>query len=161
MSALTLGALGDEANGYIPNQYSSKDNALFTLKYGYEQQNPLLSNWIDKNALITTNNNETYGINPVVNASPQTLGNVLLAHNIYEMDKNNTEPTWVNGYLKPAMYGVSALSTLGNLWLGFKNYSVAKKQLGLAEDQWNQTKQELNRIRALRTKLTNSYMNGE
>jgi len=72
-----------------------------------------------------------------------------------------TETSFTNEFLKPVMQGINGIATLGNLWLGFKNYGMAKKQLGLAQQQWNQTKDELNRIKTLRTKLTNSYMNGE
>lgn len=71
---------------------------------------------------------------------------------------NKWQNSWQNQYLKPAMYGLQGLTTLGNLWLGFKQYGLYKKQLAMAQDQWNQTKQEMNRIRTLRDKLTKQYM---
>jgi len=70
------------------------------------------------------------------------------------------EPTYINT-LKGVSLGINTLASLGSLWLGFKNYSLAKKQLGIAKEQWNQTKQELNRIKTLREHLTQEYMNGE
>lgn len=89
------------------------------------------------------------------------FGEYKLMNESLAMQKANQEPAWVNDYLKPAGYAINGLSSLGSLWLGFKNYGLAKKQLGMAQEQWNQTKQELSRINALRTKLTNSYVNGE
>jgi len=64
-----------------------------------------------------------------------------------------------NKYLKPLSTGISTLGTLGSLWLGFKQYGLMKDQLGMAKEQWNRTKQELDRIQAVRKKLTDSYMN--
>ncbi len=64
-----------------------------------------------------------------------------------------------NKYLKPLNTGISTLGTLGSLYLGFKQYGLAKKQLGIAEEQWKRTKQELDRIQNVRKKLTDSYMN--
>jgi len=68
------------------------------------------------------------------------------------------KPEWVTKYLEPLNMGIQAFSTLGNLYLGFKQYDIAKQQLGMAKEQWAMTKDELNRIRATREKLTREYM---
>ena len=68
--------------------------------------------------------------------------------------------SFTNKYLKPLNLGISTLSTLGGLYLGFKQYGLMKKQLGIAEEQWKRTKRELDRIQNVRKKLTDSYMNG-
>jgi len=87
--------------------------------------------------------------------------NYKLLNKSLDMQQANQEPMFVKDYLKPAGYVINGLSSLGSLWLGFKNYGLAKKQLGIAQDQWNQTKQELSRINTIRKNLTNSYVNGE
>lgn len=78
-----------------------------------------------------------------------------------DMQQANQEPIGIANGLKTAGYAINGLSSLGSLWLGFKNYGLTKKQLGIAQDQWNQTKQELSRINTIRKNLTNSYINGE
>jgi len=67
--------------------------------------------------------------------------------------------SFTNKFLKPLNIGVSTLGTLGSLYLGFKQYGLMKDQLGMAKEQWSRTKQELDRIQAVRKKLTDSYMN--
>ena len=53
---------------------------------------------------------------------------------------------------------IQGVSSLGNLYLGFQNLGLAKKQEKRAEEQWNQTKNELARIKSVRKNLTKSYM---
>ena len=53
---------------------------------------------------------------------------------------------------------IQGVSSLGNLYLGFQNLGLAKKQEKRAEEQWNQTKNELDRIKSVRKNLTKSYM---
>ena len=95
--------------------------------------------------------NEDYYLkqeNPVYSLLSET-------HNNQVMQENN----FTNKYLKPLNMGITTFGTLGSLWLGFKQYSLMKDQLAMAKEQWNRTKQELDRIQAVRKKLTDSYMN--
>lgn len=71
----------------------------------------------------------------------------------------NNQNSFVNNYLKPGLGILQGLGTLGSLWLGFKQYDVAKDQLGLAKEQWAKTKEELDRIKSVRQRITDSYMN--
>jgi len=65
---------------------------------------------------------------------------------------------WQHQYLEPASKIMGVASSLGNLFLGFKQYGLAKEQMGLAREKWSMTKDELNRIKGLRSKLTKQYM---
>lgn len=66
-------------------------------------------------------------------------------------------PGWQQQYLAPAMQGIQGLSSLGNMYLGFQNLKLQKKQLGLAQEQWAMTKKELERIAGVRKNLNASY----
>ena len=69
---------------------------------------------------------------------------------------NNQSPinTYVGNFAKIA----TGLNSLAGMFLGFKNYQLAKKQVSLANEQWQRTKEELDRIRKVRNKLTAKYM---
>jgi len=56
---------------------------------------------------------------------------------------------------------MTGLSSLSDVWLGFKNYQIAKKQMSLAQEQADRTRQELERIRKVRNRLTAKYMGKE
>ena len=68
------------------------------------------------------------------------------------------EPTWQDQYLSPLLKGVQGLGSLANIYLGFQGLDLAKKQMGLAKDQWRETKNEINRIRNVRNKINKQYM---
>ena len=53
---------------------------------------------------------------------------------------------------------MGGLSSLAGIFMGFKQLDLMKEQLGIAKDQWNTTKEELNRIRGVRKRLGNEYM---
>jgi len=53
---------------------------------------------------------------------------------------------------------MGGVSSLANIYLGFKALGLAKEELGIKKDQWAQAKQELNHMRATRKRLTASYM---
>ena len=57
---------------------------------------------------------------------------------------------------------MTGIAGLGNLALGFNQYGLAKdilgSQLGMAEEQWQYTKEELDRLRNTRDRLNSSYM---
>lgn len=66
-------------------------------------------------------------------------------------------PTFAETYIQPAAQAVGALSSLGNMYLGFQNLSLQKKQLGIAREQWAMTKDEMARISANRKALSEKY----
>lgn len=102
-------------------------------------------------------------------SKPEVVNAYLHTNGFPQFDKTNTllsnlldlqkaeQNSFYNKYMKPISSGVTSLATLGSLWLGFRNYSLAKKQLSMAREQWNMTRDELNRIRSAREKLTKSY----
>ena len=122
--------------------------------------------------------NNTLGVQPqqepVVNMNTylpykyETLSNAVATGN-YEGDPAlryltefgfqnlNNQNSFTNQYLKPGLGILQGLGTLGSLWLGFKQYDVAKQQLGLAKEQWAKTKEELDRINRVRSKITKEY----
>lgn len=65
--------------------------------------------------------------------------------------------SFANQYMAPIAQGVGALSSLSNMYLGFQNLKLQKQQLGLAREQWQTTKDEMNRIAGVRTKITNQW----
>jgi len=111
---------------------------------------------------------------PVVNMNTyapynyQTLANAIATGN-YTGDPNarylteigfqnlNDQNSFMNQYVKPGLGIIQGLGTLGSLWLGFKQYDVVKQQLGLAKEQWAKTKEELDRINRVRSKITKEY----
>jgi len=97
------------------------------------------------------------------NGYANSLSDYALNHFIPAFEYAQIYPTMNQGLstFKNVLFGFNTLATLGNIWMGFKNYKLAKNQLALAQDQWNTTKQELNHIRTLRDKLTKEYINGE
>jgi len=103
--------------------------------------------YVDNNMI----KNNTGYIEPQVDYTMKTLSNQSYVQNQQTM-QNFTEQ-----YLKPLNYGISTLGTLGSLYLGFKNYGLAKDQLSLAKDQWSKTKEELDRIKSLREKITSEW----
>ena len=136
---------------YQPVEPTGDPNAFYLTKQG-----ALLSQLFGTTNPYTVN---TLANDPTITNSPLTNYYKLMNRQI--TDEEQQQNSWQNQYLKPGMELLSGLSTLGNMWLGMKQYGIAKKQLGMAEDQWNMTKNELGRIRTLRDHLTQSYMNGE
>ena len=74
--------------------------------------------------------------------------------------------------VKPDYSGISGWDTAGNVmgglgsllnagfggYLGLKAYDIAKDQLGMQQEQWQMTKDELNRLKAMREGLSQAYM---
>ena len=79
-------------------------------------------------------------------------------YNTLNKSLSDYQNSWQYKYLKPASELVSTASSLGNIFLGMKQYNLAKEQLGMAREKWDLTKQELSRIKNLRNKLTTQYM---
>jgi hypothetical protein len=52
---------------------------------------------------------------------------------------------------------LGGLSSLAGIFLGFQQYKLMKEQLGIAKDQWNTTKEEIEHIRNVRSNLSNQY----
>ncbi len=52
---------------------------------------------------------------------------------------------------------LSGLGSIGNIVLGFQSLGLMEDQLGLQQEQWGETKAELNYMRATRDKLNASY----
>ena len=73
---------------------------------------------------------------------------------------------------QPDYSGISGWDTAGNVmgglgsllnagfggFLGLKAYDMAKDQLGMQQEQWQTTKDELNRLKAVREGLSQAYM---
>lgn len=66
-------------------------------------------------------------------------------------------PTFAETYIMPAAQAFGALSSLGNMYLGFQNLGLQKQQLGIAKEQWAMTKEEMARIAANRKAITEKY----
>ena len=155
----TLGNYNSKYTNNTTQPFSFADETSFNPKAFYLTNDGIaISNatGITEPQQINTLGSQINNIDPMkmaylknVNAQTEFYNNQLTQQN-----------SWQNQYMKPALMGVQTLASLGNLWLGFKNYKIAKKQLGLAEEQWGKTKEELNRIKSVRQRITNSYMKG-
>lgn len=64
----------------------------------------------------------------------------------------------LNPYISAGSKFVTGISSLGSLYLGFKQLDMAKDALSIAKEKWAMTKDELNRIKQTRDRLTKSYM---
>ena len=54
--------------------------------------------------------------------------------------------------------GMGAVSSIANVYLGFKALGLAEDELNIKKDQWAMAKQELKHMQATRKRLTASYM---
>lgn len=54
--------------------------------------------------------------------------------------------------------GIGIASSLANIYLGFENLGIAKKEFGIKEDKWKLAKEELRHMQNTRSRLTSSYM---
>lgn len=53
--------------------------------------------------------------------------------------------------------GVQGLSSLANIYAGFKQLDLAQEELGLKKEQFKQATNELNRIKNVTSRLTASF----
>jgi len=74
------------------------------------------------------------------------------------MPDENTNYNFNIEPFKQLNFGINSFATLGNLFLGFKKYNLAKDQLKLAKQQWNITLDEINRIKNVRDRITKEYL---
>ena len=160
MSGSSLMDIMNQTPYDITNNYTDSMYPQYTSVFNQQPSVSELSNnyWnsqinpTDNSALVQYTNPDFGSLrNDYMNAEINHLNNM---DNILLKQENS----WQNQYLKPASQALSALSSLGNLFLGYKQYGLAKQQMGLAKEKWNMTKDELNRIKGLRSKLTKQYM---
>jgi len=131
----------------------------------------LPNGFIQNNTLkIPSNQEPKVNMNVLLPYKYETLSNAVATGNYtgnptqrylteFGFQNLNNQNSFVNNYIKPGLGILQGLGTLGSLWLGFKQYDVAKDQLGLAKEQWAKTKEELDRIKSVRQRITDSYMN--
>jgi len=140
-----------------------------TGEYNFDNGIPL-NNWLGKQPLP---NNQVPNVGSNSQQTVPTLGsNLEQAQTNYYNEATNSLGaqvkyqdaitkdlgSWQHQYLQPVSQAVGALSSLAGIYLGFKQYGIAKQQLAMAQDQWNTTKNEMNRINNVRQKLTASYI---
>ena len=65
------------------------------------------------------------------------------------------------GQMSPYITGFAGvaqgLGSLAGIYTGFQQLDIAKSQLGIAEEQWGETKNELARVKKVRSDLNTSY----
>jgi len=64
--------------------------------------------------------------------------------------------------MQPYMQGFANIaggaSSLASIYTGFQQLDLMDRQVGIAEEQWAETKSELTRVKGVRDKLNTSYM---
>ena len=55
---------------------------------------------------------------------------------------------------------MGGVSSLANLYLGFKQLDMAEDALNIKKDQWKEAKNELNHMRGVRDRINKSYTTG-
>jgi hypothetical protein len=60
-------------------------------------------------------------------------------------------------YVKGFANIASGVSSLANIYLGLKQYKLAKEQLGITREQWAETKKEAESIRRTRRRIAQQY----
>ena len=103
----------------------------------------------------------SFGMSPTQQGYQNILGTL---GSMFDQTAMQQQPQWVNDYLNPALKGIGGLATLGNLYMGFqgmqnqnKYMGMMKDQLSMAKEQWQTTKDEINRIKEVRKKINASY----
>ena len=65
------------------------------------------------------------------------------------------------GQMSPYIQGFAGithgLGSLAGIYTGFQQLDIAKSQLGIAEEQWGETKKELARVKKVRSDLNTKY----
>ncbi len=136
------------------NSYGVEDN----YKSGYQTTN----GFVDMSGVNNQNNNTINGFNSMNNTGLQTA----------QTDFLNTQNDWYKqqmanqnsfgSQMQPYMQGFANIaggaSSLASIYTGFQQLDLMDRQVGIAEEQWAETKSELTRVKGVRDKLNTSYM---
>jgi len=136
------------------NSYGVEDN----YKSGYQTTN----GFVDMSGVNNQNNNTINGFNSMNNTGLQTA----------QTDFLNTQNDWYKqqmanqnsfgSQMQPYMQGFANIaggaSSLASIYSGFQQLDLMDRQVGIAEEQWAETKSELTRVKGVRDKLNTSYM---
>ena len=83
--------------------------------------------------------------------------NADLANQMYT-DKINSPMYKAMPYFQGFGLATQGLGSLANIYSGFQQLKLAREQTDMARDQWNETKNEIARIKKVRDNLNTSYM---
>lgn len=161
---------------YLDNNNSIADQSfnsiygvnLNTLGNGYNSyqsyvSNPGAFNQINSSSYLGNGYNFTDGYNRMqFGMSPETenafMGMYDANQRLLDAQTNRImNPTFAETYILPTAQALGAISSLGNMYLGFQNLGLQKQQLGIAKEQWAMTKEEMARIAANRKAITEKY----
>ncbi len=146
------------------------------VQYSYDQYENYNPNFDDTAIWNNQNTNVTLA-NPANIIYPATAGSTMagstMAYNPAASPDAKQYYTSQSKYLDaltgslndPFRQGVQTASMIGqglgslaNIYFGFQNLGIAKDQLDISKEQWAMTKDEINRIKDVRKKLSSSYM---
>ena len=136
------------------NSYGVEDN----YKSGYQTTN----GFVDMSGVNSQNNNTINGFNSMNNTGLQTAQTDFLntQNDWYKQQMSNQNS--FGSQMQPYMQGFANIaggaSSLASIYTGFQQLDLMDRQVGIAEEQWAETKSELTRVKGVRDKLNTSYM---
>ncbi len=156
---------------YFAQQYSLKQsgtlrNAAFSDPAGYRDavnsadaatqlkylENQEALGWDAPEVTSELSNNDVAMNNLITTNADQ-----VNANNALNADKMNSWWTQNAGTISGITSGIQGLSSIGNMYLGFKQLGLMEDQVDIAKDQWSETKKELARIKGVRSTLNAEY----
>jgi len=143
-------------------------NELKDIDYDVNDVNDELINELDNNSkLIDKALSEVYNDDTTDNFTNNNLGENKINSNEWietlsslfnKQYEQNQKINQENLALKKQMYNAMTQATLGQLDIAKQQLGIQNQYLSLAKERWDYTKEELNRIKALRNKLTQQYL---
>ena len=74
-----------------------------------------------------------------------------------QQDWDNSFMGQASPYIKGFAGVTHGLGSLAGIYTGFKQLDIAERQVGIAEEQWGETKSELARVKQVRTDMNAKY----
>jgi len=158
-TAQTLASFGNLFN----NQSTALNNSWFTAA-----QPEVLQSQMPMQDYISSQMDQIVQPTSVINNSTLDFSNYndMIKTNLeaakYAFNKQKLFDNTPMGKLAPYVKGFSGLasgiSSLAGIWSGFQQLDLMKDQVAIAKDKWATTKEEMNRIKGVRKKLTSDYM---
>ncbi len=74
-----------------------------------------------------------------------------------QMDKQNSFGSTMSPYMQGFANLAGGASSIAGIYTGFKQLGLMEDQVGIAKEQWKETKTELARVKKVRSELNSSY----
>ncbi|RKY52267.1 MAG: hypothetical protein DRP93_08425 [Candidatus Neomarinimicrobiota bacterium] len=160
--------LSGEAGAYTPkNANNSQPFSLANIDFnwgapdttGYSIANTQMGPTLANQTALTQN--QSVAVSPYqqmeMNMMQSTIDSNTM-HNNALSDYQNSFMGQASPYITGFANVTQGLGSMASIYTGFKQLGLMEDQVGIAKDQWAETKSELNRVKGVRTKLNNDYM---